>query len=247
MIKGIDVNEYQGSIDWEKVKEFGIEFAILRAGIGTRIDDYFEQNYSAAKKVGISVGAFWYVKSITSQGILAEAEAFEAVLQGKQLEYPVFMDLEYSQVLSRGKEVCSSFVRDFCNYLDSKNYWAGLYTSRSFLQTYFDDDVKNNYTIWVADWTGSCKYNGTYGIWQSSEKGSVPGIKGNVDTDISYVDYPEVIPASGKNGFTKTVTQEPAVEQDEVEAGPSDIVDRIFVKAVHDGHQYSGTLYLDED
>lgn len=98
-------------------------------------------------------------------------------------------------------------VKTFCNTLEAAGYWAGLYISRSPLQTYISADVANRYALWVAEYGSKCNYGGTYGMWQYSSTGKVSGISGNVDMDICYVDYPTLIKAKGLNGFKAQASQ----------------------------------------
>lgn len=254
VIKGIDVSEYQKNVDWEKVKAAGIDFVIIRAGIATRKDSLFESHYVGASAAGLHVGAYWFSKAINVAQAEQEAQQFLDTISGKVFHYPIYLDLEYQAALNTGKSNCSAMVRAFCNVLESKNYWAGLYISRSHLGTYIEDDIKSRYSLWIADWTGSLKYTGQVGIWQSSETGRVNGISGKVDTDVGYVDYPEVIPAAGKNGFTVSVP-EPVEEELSNPPFPGDLPssdaevpeDRIEASAWYKGHRYSGILYLDKE
>lgn len=250
VIKGIDVSEYQKGVDWKKVKAAGIDFVIMRAGIATRKDSLFESHYAGACEAGLHVGAYWFSKAVNVAQAEQEAKQFLDTIRGKVFYYPIYMDLEYQNSLNTGKSNCSAMVRAFCNVLESENYWAGLYISRSHLGTYIEDDIKSRYSLWIADWTGSLKYNGQVGIWQSSETGRVDGISGKVDTDVSYVDYPEVIPAAGKNGFTVEIPKDEELPNPPYPGLPDDnpdTEDSIEASAWYKGHHYSGILYLDKE
>ena len=209
MIRGIDVSQYQGNIDFDKVKKSGIKFVIIRAGYGkytNQKDPYFEQNYSKAKKAGLKVGAYWYSYATSSDDAVAEAQACMSVIKGKTFEYPIWFDLEESSQFVKGTTFCSNLVKAFCNELEKNGYFAGLYISRSPLQYYISDDVKKRYALWIAEYGSKCQYSGSYGMWQYASTGKVNGINGNVDMDYSYVDYASVIKSKGKNGFKKANT-----------------------------------------
>jgi len=210
-IKGIDVSIHNGIIDWQKVKESGVDFAIIRAGFGRfadQKDENFERNYDEAKAAGIPIGAYWYSYATTVEEAIDEAEVFVSLLSGKQFEYPLFFDQEEKAAFETGKENCSKMIRAFCDVLEANGYWAGLYTSRSYLETYIEDDIKERYALWIAEWGSKLNYNGSAAIWQYSEKGYVDGISGNVDLDICYRDFPTVIKEKGFNGFGKVSAPE---------------------------------------
>ena len=205
-MKGIDVSVHNGNIDWSKVKNAGIQFAVLRAGYGkltSQKDKQFDTNYSGAKAAGIPVGAYWYSYAITPDEARQEAEVCLSILKGKQFEFPIFFDQEEKSTLNTGKANCSAMVRAFCEVLESAGYWVGLYTSRSVLGTHIEDDIKARYALWVAEWGSKLNYSGSVGIWQYSEKGKEDGISGDVDLDTAYVDYPTRMKAAGLNGYGK--------------------------------------------
>ena len=204
-MRGIDVSVHNGSIDWNRVKNDGIGFAILRAGYGkvaSQKDKKFEDNYASAKAAGIPVGAYWYSYAKTVDEARQEAEACISILHGKQFEYPIFFDVEEKATLNTGKSNCSAMIRAFCAALEKAGYWVGLYTSRSVLGTHIEDDIKNRYAIWAAEWGAKLNYNGSVGIWQYSDKGRVDGITGAVDLDEGYIDYAKLVKERGLNGFT---------------------------------------------
>ena len=125
-------------------------------------------------------------------------------------------------------------VRAFCDALEAAGYWAGLYTSRAFLVTHIEDDIKQRYTLWVAEWGDKLNYSGTVGIWQRSSKGSVSGITGDVDLDTAYSDFPALIKAKGLNGFSR-----PAGSGGSQDKAPNNIQVKIEINNT----TYSGSLY----
>ena len=106
-IKGIDVSTHQGNIDWSKVAQSGVQFAILRAGYGresSQKDSRFESYYVEAKAAGIPVGAYWYSYAMSPEEARQEAEACLEVLRGKRYEYPIYYDVEEKDTLNLGKD-----------------------------------------------------------------------------------------------------------------------------------------------
>lgn len=202
--KGIDVSVWQGNIDFNKVKAAGINFVIIRAGYGNgNKDKWFEENYRKAKAAGLHIGAYWYSYATSAGGATQEAQSCAKVLSGKQLDYPVYFDIEEKSQLARGKDFCSGLITSFCTELEKLGYYAGFYTSLSSLNSVVTDAVKKRFTVWVAQWSSKCSYSGSYGVWQYSSKGKVNGISGNVDMDYSYIDFPSAIRNGGFNGYGK--------------------------------------------
>lgn len=208
-VKGIDVSYWQGIIDWAKVKAAGISFAIIKAGgsdDGFYTDSKWETNYKGAKANGIAVGAYYFVgpKCVNAAAGKADAERFIQLLKGKQFEYPVFMDNE-AQPISAKTGITEASIA-FCETMEAAGYFVGIYGSTySGFRDRMDDSKLTAYTHWVAQYASKCTYSGKYGIWQYSSKGRVNGISGNVDMDLSYVDYPSAIKGGGFNGYEKTV------------------------------------------
>ena len=201
----IDVSKHQGDINWDAVRQSGVEIAIIRAGYGRLVsqkDSKFEQNYAGAKANGIKVGVYWYSYAMNKNEALLEAKACLEVIKGKQFEYPIYFDLEESKQFKLGKKACSEMINTFCHELEDNGYYAGLYMSRFYLDNYVESDIKNRYAIWVAEYGSKCNYSGSYGMWQYSSKGSVPGVSGNCDMNWAYKDYPAIIKKAELNGFT---------------------------------------------
>ena len=200
-LKGIDVSTFQGDIDWEKVKADGIDFAIIRCGLGddyTAYDDSkWKRNAEECTRLGIPFGAYLY--SYAASTAEAESEAAHAIrlLQGYNLSYPVYLDLEDDVVASCSNEMIGQMADIFCTTLQNKGYEVGIYANLNWWNTKLTSDVFNNSTWhkWVAQWgASSCSYNGDYSMWQYTSTGSVNGINGNVDMDIWYGTAPDSDP-----------------------------------------------------
>ena len=204
LLKGIDVSYAQGVIDWEKVKASGlVDFAILRAGYGketSQIDDQFSRNYTACKQLGILVGVYWYSYATTVDEAEQEAKVCLQTIQGKQFEYPVAFDIEEARCLPQADALSTTF----CTALENAGYYTAIYTFKSALESNFSAAVKNRYDIFLSH-TGvqQTDYAGSYGLWQYSWTGCIPGISGDVDLDYAYKDYSTMIQNAGLNGFTK--------------------------------------------
>ena len=192
-IQGIDVSKYQGNIDWQKVKNAGIKFAMLRLcssnNSGLYIDPTFEQNYNNAKSVGIHVGAYIYTYATSEEEQNKELEFAINALNGKTLDYPLALDVEDNSLISIGKSELTNLVKRGLDIIDQKGYIPMLYTYTNYSNNLNMDTLKD-YDLWIADYRG---YNG-YGecdMWQYSSSGKVDGISGNVDMNICYKNYVE--------------------------------------------------------
>ena len=224
MKKGIDISYCQPSIDWLKVTA---DFAIIKAGERNFTDPYFEQHYRNAKAAGIPVGAYWYLDALSVSDAAKEADEFLKRIEGKQFEYPVYLDLENEAQFKTGKENVSAMIRSFLSKVEAAGYWVGLYGSYSSLNTFTADDIKKRYAIWLAHWVNQTNYSGSYGLWQYGV-GTAAGVTGKCDLDYAYVDYPKLIKEKGLNGYCK-----PAEQQKK----------EISIEMTVDGITYKGTLY----
>lgn len=218
-IKGIDVSAWQGIIDWQKVKNAGIQFAIIKAGgsdDGIYTDSKFERNYEQCKAYGIPVGAYWFIgpNCITKTDGEADAERFLKLLKGKQFEYPVYVDIE-PPLKPVNRKYNTDAVIAFCEKLEAEGYYAGVYGSTySTFQSLVDDSRLTSYAHWVAQYANSCTYWDNYGIWQYTSDGYVNGIGGRCDMNLCYIDYPSRIKSKGLNGFKKGTATTPAPKKE---------------------------------
>ena len=158
-------------------------------------------NYKKAKVAGLNVGAYWYSKAFNEQESQKEAEYTLNAIEGKQLEYPIYYVIEQREILAKGKSFCSTIATIFSSHLERNKKFCGIYSSKSNLELYFDEDVKRSYSIWVAQYESNCTYSGDYGIWQKSNKGDIVGLPGDINLDISIVNFPPLIKGNHRNGF----------------------------------------------
>lgn len=187
MIQGIDVSRWQGEIDWDKVKNAGIKFAILKCGgsdAGFYTDRTFERNYKEAKRVGIAVGAYYFVGKdcISYEAGQADAKRMLAIVNGKSFELPLFIDCEAQD--AKYKVGITDAIIGFYDVMHASGKNAGVYASKT---SGFKDRIEDNriqhIPHWVAQYYEKCTYDKPYIIWQKSSKGRIDGINGNVDLD----------------------------------------------------------------
>lgn len=209
MRRGIDISKHQGNINFDSIKKAGVEFIILRGGFtgygtGTSLnkDPMFESYYKSAKERNIPVGCYYYSCANTYEKGVREAEfLYEKCLKGKQFEYPIYIDVEEDRHQRIGKARVTEAIKGFCEYLELKGYYVGVYANMYYFNTYIDTPKLSKYDKWVAKW-GITKPNfpyGSFGLWQNSDNGRVAGKR--VDTNISYYDYPNIIKKHKLNGY----------------------------------------------
>ncbi|WP_432291555.1 GH25 family lysozyme [Clostridium baratii] len=221
MLKGIDVSEHQGVIDWNKVKDH-IDFAILRAGWGNNhIDKQFKRNISECNRLGIPVGAYWFNYALSPEMAKKEASFLLDAVKDYRIEYPLFCDWEedskrYAEQegVRITKRLCTDIVKAFLSEIESANYWAANYANPNFINNYFYQSELERYSLWIAWYGVSESIAKKYGceMWQYSENGSIPGIDTNsVDMNYDYIDFGKAIRDKGINhlGNSKLVSKTP--------------------------------------
>lgn len=195
--KGIDVSAWQPDIDWTAVKDSGIEFAIMRAGYGKYIsqkDPTFDYNMQNAKEQGIDCGAYWYSYATDVESAIQEAEVCYEVIKDYDFTYPIYFDIEDPIQNALTTAQVSAITEAFCSTLSAKGYLVGIYSYTTFLKTKIYSEILDKYDVWVAHFDVSApSYDGDYGIWQYTASGSVDGVPGDVDLDVSYVNYPYIM------------------------------------------------------
>ncbi len=206
--KGIDVSYAQGDIDWKKVADSGVEFAIIRAARGRagknnqmKEDDYFKQNIKGAQENGIDVGVYFYSYATSVSEIIEEAEFFVDVIDGYKIQYPVILDLEEEFQGKIGKKKLTQMIEAFFEVLMENKYYPMLYSYKNWIETYLDMTEIDKFSLWLAQVSDKVTYDGGYYIWQYSFTGKVKGIKGGVDLDISYRDFPTIFKKYGLNNL----------------------------------------------
>lgn len=189
---GIDVSKYQGNINFQKVKDAGCHFVILRAAIYNNgkfgIDSKFEQYYKDAKAAGLMIGVYYYSVDNTAELMKEHCAELAAALKGKQIDFPVAYDFEKwkgFQKLKMNSSDLNNMFYLFCSEMESYGYEAMIYANPYFLRNWFKP---GNYKIWLADWKTQPSWAGTIHFWQFSATGRIDGISTDVDVDVYYPD-----------------------------------------------------------
>lgn len=192
-VRGIDVSEAQGEINWRRVKEHGIRFAMLRAGYGDgHVDQYFERNARECNRLGIPIGVYWFSYAYSKRTARREADACGRVIEHHRIDYPVAYDfeeasVEYAQSLGVRitKRRATDIVRTFHRRIQRKGYVPMTYTNLDFWENYFYMSRLGKYKIWYAQYAQRPSKT-RIDMWQHSDQGRVDGISGDVDLDIAF-------------------------------------------------------------
>ena len=195
--KGTEVSKFQnenGPIDWNAAKKDGLDFVMIRLAYGTKEDAYFDANVKGAQKAGIKVGVYLCSTAKNMNDAMAEADLTLKKIKPYKLEYPVAYDLEVASMLSEGlsKDDLTDMINAYCKKVEDAGFIPMVYANRTWLTKYMNLS-KISYDVWFAAYPENRVYVPVGGskttIWQSSEKGVVKGIKGQVTTEFSWKVY----------------------------------------------------------
>lgn len=208
----IDVSRFQTSINWKKVKDSGIDYAIIRAGFrgygdsGTlNVDTHFKENMKEALQYGLEVGVYFFSQAINEAEAIEEANYVLNLIENYKVTLPVVIDYEYASDgngitgrlykanLSKSRQ--TAICKAFCKTVLNKGYTPMVYANRDMLEKDLNAaEISKDYKIWLANYTSQTTYAGDYEFWQYTQNGSVSGIYGKVDKNFWYV-KPEKKPA----------------------------------------------------
>ncbi len=194
--KVYDFSVHNGKIDWDKVKEAGVDFVMLRAGYGkNNIDERFYDNARECMRLGIPFGIYWFSYAYTEEMAEKEAEYALGAVRKYKLSCPVAYDLEYDTVkyagtkgVTIGRVLATAMAAAFCSRVERAGYMAVNYSNQDYLKRMFGSELLS-YPLWYA------RYNKTAGrddmaLWQYSSEGKVPGVGGKVDMNYAYRQLP---------------------------------------------------------
>lgn len=191
---GIDVSHWQGNIDFEKVKNAGVEFVFIRVGsqrgIGGEyyVDSKFEQNIKGFQKVGIPVGIYFYSYANSKSTAKREAKWVIEQIKPYKIDLPVVFDWEswsFFQEFEKSFYSLTEIANTYLNEVENAGYKGMLYSSKYYLENVW---FKTKYPVWLAHYTEKTNYQGEYSYWQLCSNGRIDGISGNVDVNVMYLD-----------------------------------------------------------
>jgi len=191
---GIDVSQWQGTIDWQAVADDGVQFAIIRLGFRYAasgeidVDEAFATNMAGAEEAGMERGVYFFSQAVSTEEAIEEAEFVLEQLGGATLEYPVVFDFEDIYDDGRASAVTTDELTQiataFCEVIAAAGYQPAIYVSTTNTHL-IDVDALGTWPIWYATGGNVPEVDYTVALWQFSETGRVGGIDGDVDLDLS--------------------------------------------------------------
>lgn len=192
---GIDVSVHNGEIDWDAVAEDGIDYVIIRIGnrgstAGSLYEDEcYQQNIKGAKAAGLDVGVYFFSQAISVAEAMEEAAFVLDILDGEDLDYPVYFDWEYmgqsdARTNDISTETLTACANAFCEYIDDHGYTPGIYIYGSLAYQSYDLSLMTDYDWWFAGYYDNPDFYYDFRMWQYSSTGSVAGISTNVDMNV---------------------------------------------------------------
>lgn len=197
-VLGIDVSKWNGSIDWSQVKNSGVSYVIIRCGYrgsstGALIEDpKFRANIQGATNAGLKVGVYFFTQAVSDVEAVEEASMVISLIKGYKISCPVFLDVEAAHGRADGisVETRTAVCKAFCATIKGAGYTAGIYANKTWLNNYINAPALTGYKIWLAQYAATPSYTRTrYDMWQYTSSGSIAGISGRVDMNISYMGF----------------------------------------------------------
>lgn len=196
-VMGIDISKHNGNIDWNAVKNSGVQYVILRCGYrgsasGVLVEDQkFKRNIQGATAAGLKVGIYFFSQAVNEVEAVEEASMTLSLIKKYRITYPVYIDVESANGRADGisKAARTSVINAFCQTIRNSGYTPGLYANKNWLTEKINTGALGGCKIWLAQYVAAPTYGGRYEMWQYSSRGSIAGIKGNVDLNISYMSY----------------------------------------------------------
>ena len=204
----IDVSRYQGTIDWAKVAAAGYRGAMLKTvstnpklskrADGLYIDPTFERNYCGARAAGLDVGVYYYTYATSEAMADAELAFVREAVRGKELTMPVCVDVEENKLKPLSTLDLTNVVAYALEKVEAMGFYAQLYTYTGYSYELDMQRLAGRWDVWLADYTGKTpKVDYIFNAHQHTSKGSVPGITGNVDLNVTTRNYPKIIKTKG--------------------------------------------------
>ena len=202
-VMGMDISSFNGEIDWEKVKEQGIGFVIIRCGYrgytsGALVEDAcFVRNISEANKAGVRVGVYFFTQAVNEVEAVEEASMVVTLCRDYRVDLPVFIDTEtaaHGEGRADGLDIQTRtlVLKAFCETIENAGYRAGVYASKNWFHERVDDSQLTDYLTWLAEYKDKPTYEGSFQFWQYTSRGYVNGVTGRVDLNLGNLNLSDL-------------------------------------------------------
>ena len=204
-LNGIDISEANGKINWNQIKkDKSIDFAIIKAGQGTKVDSNFIENYNGAKAAGIPIGVYWYAKATGKSKAKIEAQYCREILKGKKFEFSIYYVVEEQNIFDNGAQ--EDIINNFfvvLNHNESINYLCGFISNSNRIRFNFDEEEIDDFQKWAYNDNDdiSSDVNKGVNVWKYSGEGNINGIEGKVSLDKSVINYSKITKENHYNGY----------------------------------------------
>ncbi|MBQ6576071.1 MAG: glycoside hydrolase family 25 protein [Lachnospiraceae bacterium] len=204
---GCDLSYHNTQVDFDELKAAGCEFVMLRCGFrgysegGIMKDEKFDLYASEANRAGIAVGVYFFTQALTPEEAVEEAEYTLKLIEDYDISYPVAFDTEYiddekarTNVTEISDELRSDICEAFCERIREEGYYPMIYASENWMRRNMELESLHQYDFWAPQYLEENDFLYDFTIWQYTDTGSIPGVRGDVDLDISMVDYASFVP-----------------------------------------------------
>ena len=193
MLKGVDLSCWQTNVNYQELKNQGVEFVIIRTGYGKdegQKDSQFETHYAGCKAVGLKVGAYLYSYCTSIENAEKEANNCLSHIGNKSFDLPIYLDLEEQRTAILGKDAVTEIAKRFCNIIKNAGYKAGVYANLNWFNNYVDPYaiIENGDSIWLAQWNNEITANFDVDIWQNTNNYNDMKIDGDILVNESILD-----------------------------------------------------------
>ena len=163
---------------------------------------YMEYNFYTIRKLFMNTTGIPAINKKDLETDKLQSLEAEADLFSRNILIP---DEKYKEFIDTAKgHFSTDIIKTFCSEIEKAGFYAMFYCNLNWLNNYLlKDELLPKYDLWLAQWNID-KPSCTCGIWQYSSTGKIDGIDGNVDLDVSYKNYPEIMKFKGLNGFRKS-------------------------------------------
>ena len=204
---GCDLSYHNKYVNWDELAASGCEFVMLRCGYrgysegGLAKDEKFDLYASEAQRVGLKLGVYFFTQAVTVEEAEEEAKYVLDLIENYNISYPVAFDTEYidddsarTNTVEISDELRSDICRAFCEKIREKGYYPMIYASENWMRRYLELESLREYDFWAPQYLEENDFLFDFTMWQYTDCGSIQGVKGDVDLDISMVDYASFVP-----------------------------------------------------